>query len=266
MDKEFCRKIDNEFLIEQYVKGGLPPDLRLRIENHIRECPVHAQALRLERLLNYGIKEYARNQVKQRLKSGLRKTENTKVLILRFAAILFVAIFIPVLLYYSLYMDRSEQPLAEKEFSVPPAAVSTSDIPEETRSMKPVSAMPRAAGSRKQSPYGGEILRINPDSLRSVEIIRHTILDNRERLNQCIPGQRANTENLAFELFVNPDGKIKRISYSEAIEADLKIKTCLDSALNNLHFDLTGQDVRIYFRFRSVSAETGGLKPDTDIP
>ena len=51
MNKLSCRQIDDEFLVEQYVAGKLTGELRDRFEQHISECPEHAKAVSLEKVL-----------------------------------------------------------------------------------------------------------------------------------------------------------------------------------------------------------------------
>ncbi len=100
MDKNFCQQIDRELLVEQYVCGRLKGDLLEKFENHIQGCEVHAQAVTLEKAIKRGVSEFARSEIKSKLHDRLKKREDTRFLLLRYAAVLFVAVITPLLLYY----------------------------------------------------------------------------------------------------------------------------------------------------------------------
>jgi hypothetical protein len=115
MDKNFCQQIDHESLVEQYVAGKLRGELLEKFEQHLKDCEDHAQAVLLEKALKRGISEFARGEIKSNLKNRLKKREDTRFLILRYAAILFVAVITPLLLYYQLNVAPEEMSIAERE-------------------------------------------------------------------------------------------------------------------------------------------------------
>jgi hypothetical protein len=100
MDKNFCQQIDQESLVEQYIAGNLRGELLEKFEQHIKECEDHAQAVLLEKAFKRGVTEFARGEIKTRLRHRLKKREDTRFLILRYAAILFVAVITPLIIYY----------------------------------------------------------------------------------------------------------------------------------------------------------------------
>jgi hypothetical protein len=108
MDKNFCQQIDQESLVEQYVAGKLRGDILAKFEQHLRECEDHAQAVLLEKALKRGVAEFARGEIKSRLRDRLKKREDTRFMILRYAAILLVAVITPLILYYQLNIAPGE--------------------------------------------------------------------------------------------------------------------------------------------------------------
>jgi hypothetical protein len=100
MNKPFCDQIDRESLVEEYVRGKLPGALRAQFEQHLHECARHAREVQLEKSLRNGVIEFARSQVRSTIHKDLRPKEDMRYAILRYAAFLFVAVVIPLLLYY----------------------------------------------------------------------------------------------------------------------------------------------------------------------
>jgi hypothetical protein len=47
MDKDFCRQIDEEDLIEKYIAGKLHGELLNRLTEHLQECIDHSKAVNL---------------------------------------------------------------------------------------------------------------------------------------------------------------------------------------------------------------------------
>ena len=100
MDKKFCQQIDQESLVELYVAGKLRGELLEKFEQHLKDCEDHARALSLEKAFKRGVSEFARGEIKSKLRNRLKKREDTRSMILRYAAILLVAVITPLLLYY----------------------------------------------------------------------------------------------------------------------------------------------------------------------
>jgi len=120
MDKNFCRQIDQESLVEQYVAGKLRGELLRQFEKHLKDCEDHAQALLLEKALKRGVTEFARGEIKSKLRNRLKKREDTRYMMLRYAAILLVAVITPLLIYYQLNVapDEMADSLAKREKTV----------------------------------------------------------------------------------------------------------------------------------------------------
>jgi len=120
MDKNFCRQIDQQSLVELYVAGKLRGKLLEQFEQHLKDCEDHARALSLEKAFKRGVSEFARGEIKSKLRNRLKKRENTRSMILRYAAILLVAVITPLLLYYQLNVapDEMADSLSEREESV----------------------------------------------------------------------------------------------------------------------------------------------------
>jgi hypothetical protein len=108
MDKIFCKQIDQESLVEQYVAGKLRGDLLGQFQEHLKDCENHARAVLLEKALKRGVSEFARSEIKTRLHNRLKKREDSRFMILRYAAILLVAVITPLLLYYQLNVAPEE--------------------------------------------------------------------------------------------------------------------------------------------------------------
>ena len=107
MDKLYCKKIDRDLLVEKYVEGKMDTEERQEFEQHLRECPVHAQAVVLEKALHRGISEFARSEIRTRLKRSIQKREDIRFYIVRYAAILFLVVITPLLYYIINSMYRS---------------------------------------------------------------------------------------------------------------------------------------------------------------
>jgi hypothetical protein len=118
MDKKFCQQIDHESLVEQYVAGKLKGKLLEKFEKHLKECRDHAQAVLLEKAIKRGISDFARGEIKSNLKNRLKKKEDTRFLILRYAAILLVAVITPLLLYYQMNVAPDPMSVSEREESL----------------------------------------------------------------------------------------------------------------------------------------------------
>jgi hypothetical protein len=100
MYDSFCKQIDKEFLVEKYVAGKLSGDVLNKFEQHLTVCAKHANAVALEKVLKRGVREFARSEIKSHIKQRIHKREDMRIMILRFAAFLFVAVITPIILYY----------------------------------------------------------------------------------------------------------------------------------------------------------------------
>ncbi len=100
MSNDFCRQIDEKMLVEEYVAGRLKGDLLKNFEEHIEKCEKHAQAVLLEKALKRGISEFARSEIKTKLQKRLEKQNDTRFIMIRYAAILLVAVITPLIIYY----------------------------------------------------------------------------------------------------------------------------------------------------------------------
>jgi hypothetical protein len=83
------------------VRGKLQGEIRTQFEQHLQECERHTQAVQLEKSLRNGVIEFARNQIRSNIRKDLRRPqEEVRYAILRYAAFLFVAVVVPLMLYY----------------------------------------------------------------------------------------------------------------------------------------------------------------------
>jgi hypothetical protein len=117
MNKSFCEQIDRDSLVEEYVRGKLQGELRTQFEAHLRECERHAQAVLLEKSLRNGVIEFARGQIRATIRRERRPQEDVRYAILRYAAFLFVAVVVPLMLYYQFGVF---QPSAGQKRVLPP--------------------------------------------------------------------------------------------------------------------------------------------------
>jgi len=119
MDKSYCKKIDKDLLVEKYVEGKMNAEERQEFEQHLRECPVHAQAVALEKSLHRGISEFARSEIRTRLKRSIQKREDIRFYVVRYAAILFLVVITPLILYYQFYVPQWDE-IPSKQIPLPP--------------------------------------------------------------------------------------------------------------------------------------------------
>ncbi len=270
MNKAFCRQIDEEFLLEQYVKGRLPAEMRFKIEQHIEECPVHAQALRLEKLLHHGITEYGRHEMKQRLQKGLRRSDDTKVLILRFAAILFVAVFIPVVLYYGFYINRSESPATGPERTLPMAPVKQAEQPSPASEIKwqhdQTISRSSARGVKKVPGLRQDILTIEPDTLAAATSIREKINRVQHKIKLCAADAGTDAKALGVTFIITPGGKIGSIDFSEEMPEDASVKNCIAHILEGVKFAPPGAETKVNYRFYLDPVKASPVPEDVDTP
>lgn len=116
MDKNFCRQIDEQLIVEDYVAGKLRGELLQKFEQHISYCENHAQAVILEKAMKRGITEFARGEIKAKLRERLKKNEDQRVMFLRYAAILLVAVITPLIIYYQFN-------IAPDQLTLPPSPI-----------------------------------------------------------------------------------------------------------------------------------------------
>ena len=270
MDKTFCRKIDEELLIEQYVKGTLPQEMRSRIEEHLETCPVHAQALRLEKLLHHGITEYGRYEMKQRLQKGLRRSDDTRILILRFAAILFVAVFIPVVLYYGIYINRSEPPSTDEEYKLPMAPVAEAEQPSpasETKWTEEQTISRSVARQLKRIPsLKDDWLNIDPDSVAAASAIREELIRVQDKIKQCAADFSRKVKAVGIEFSLTPEGKIGSVNFSDELRADREVTKCIERILEDIKFPHPGTTTKVYYRFFLDPVKVSPVPEDADTP
>jgi outer membrane biosynthesis protein TonB len=116
MSNSFCKKIDKELLVEKYVAGKLSGVLLNKFEKHISVCDKHNKALVMERMIKEGITVYARDEMKTRLRKRIQKKTEYRYVILKFAAILFIVVISPLILYYHFHIDHSVN-ISDKELN-----------------------------------------------------------------------------------------------------------------------------------------------------
>jgi hypothetical protein len=148
MDKSYCKKIDDELLVEKYVEGKMTVQERALFEKHLSECQDHAQAVSLEKALHRGISDYARSEIRSHLRRTIRQKESMRFYILRYAAILFFVVITPLMLYYQFYMPRPE--LEQSFKKADEAIVSSEESIEHQAEPAPVTEE-RAIRQRKES-------------------------------------------------------------------------------------------------------------------
>jgi len=100
MHNDYCRQVDKELIVEAYVAGKLKGAALIKFEEHLRHCEKHSQAVYIEKALKKGISEFARSEMKLKIQKRLEKQHEARFLLLRYAAILLVAVITPLLIYY----------------------------------------------------------------------------------------------------------------------------------------------------------------------
>lgn len=271
MDKAFCKKIDDESLIEGYVRGTLPPELRTQFEAHIRECPVHAQALRFEKLLNRGIKEYARHEMKKKLTVNVHRVDEAKVMILRFAAILFIVVLIPVLLYFGFKSNRSGIRISESVLPARPASAPKSEQHDQInleKQAQPGMPASKAVGAKKAVPAvrASEYIMIEPDSAGISGDIRREIRRIRPELMKCLADLPEDIGYVDIRLIVNMEGRIVNIRSSMDSVRYSRDWKCIDAGLTGMSFQPPGKEVRVHFSLLAGQAKAAPANADTDKP
>lgn len=110
MDRSFCEKIDQDLLVDLYISGQLSGGLKEKFEKHITECEKHAKEVQLEKAFKEGVSAFARSEVKAKIRQKIKKRDDHRLLILRYAAIIFLIVFTPLLLYYQIeFRDKNRE-------------------------------------------------------------------------------------------------------------------------------------------------------------
>jgi len=125
MDKNYCNIIDDDNLVEKFVNGDLHGEILNQFTEHLKECEAHSQAVTLEKALKRGVRDYARSELKSNLRGHIKKQEISKYYILRYAAILIVAIMAPIILYYQFGKHQVQTEIAQEAKKVPPKSVAS---------------------------------------------------------------------------------------------------------------------------------------------
>ena len=75
MDRDFCRQADKDMLVEAYVAGKLKGEALQKFEAHLATCAKHLHAVSLEKALKKGIAEFARSEMKWKIRQRLEEKE-----------------------------------------------------------------------------------------------------------------------------------------------------------------------------------------------
>ena len=180
MDTNFCQQIDQESLVEQYVAGKLRGELLDKFEQHIKECEDHAQAVLLEKALKRGVSEFARSEIKTRLHKRLKKREDTRFMMLRYAAVLLVAVITPLILYYQFnvapedmadsVIQIEDEAVDKNSKKIPEEEDQSEDLPvKELKSEKPASPRSQERPSQPVTPTAGISLRESGEGTKSAD-------------------------------------------------------------------------------------------------
>jgi hypothetical protein len=270
MDKNFCQQIDQESLVEQYVAGKLRGKLLDKFEHHLKECEAHAQAVLLEKALKRGVSEFARGEIKSKLRDRLKKREDTRFMILRYAAILLVAVITPLILYYQLNIAPVEMQesakKSEQDFVKDNATKTIEDDEQEQellesgieekkpespapekKPLQPVAHVPASqgqSGENSKSPETEKSIKMKDSQLeerREIEkILKATETPPVTKIEADLPPAKSTTAEKASRgvsafstLSQNTlPSKIHTELSAKVIEDSLEIRKCIDSNLN----------------------------------
>lgn len=154
MDKNFCRQIDDDLLVEVYIAGKLKGELLNKFEEHLRKCPDHAQAVTLERALKRGVADFARGEIKTRLRARVKQRDDTRVILLRYAAILFIVVITPIMLYYQFNVrpDKLVSELSEQRSAGPKESEIVNEEESVSSDIKDGPVSKGKQGSKKELP------------------------------------------------------------------------------------------------------------------
>jgi hypothetical protein len=161
MDKSFCERIDRESLIEEYVQGKLSGELGRQLEQHLRECERHALAVRWETNLRQGVIEFARNQLRSRIRKEYRPPENIRFVVLRYAALVLIMVVVPLMLYYQFRIYRPPGTSLKE----PAPAINVIDSTAKTNARIEAKAKIQTARSTTKTQVAGEVKKTEPVTL-----------------------------------------------------------------------------------------------------
>ena len=187
MDKSFCEKIDRELLIEEYVRGKLTGALLQQFEEHLRECSTHTRAVYQETNLRNGVIEFARNQIRSRIHKDQIPRNNVRFVLLRYAAVLFVIVTVPLILYYQF---RILQPQGNtiKEAISPVVAVDSSARTESKLEDKSKVQAPPAVSKRQAAVAAKKTKSPAAESESAAEAVEKNAILEMESVEPILPG------------------------------------------------------------------------------
>jgi hypothetical protein len=266
MDKEFCKQIDEEDLIEKYIAGKLHGELLNRLTEHLQECVEHNQAVNLEKALSRGVRDFARSELKSKLRHHIKKHEISKYYILRYAAILIVAIMAPIILYYQLVSTPADVPdIAAKEkpaVEVIQAEESAAEAAEEIPAPPAISRAKPTAGKKVRevppkittaddhmsaAPASPEadLAKISKDLPIKTQI-ENVLNTHEDQLIQCMSGSdKINLNQITIELELGTDGIITASDITSDKPVSEESKKCITEKLSQFAYPAPASPVKI---------------------
>ena len=274
MDKEFCKIIDQDDLVEKYIEGNLHGELLNRFIEHIGQCEEHSQAVTLEKALQRGVRDFARSELKSNLHHRIKKQEISKYYILRYAAILIIAVIAPIILYYQFKAQPEILDLAREEMLVPVTeqeksieAESVKEVAEEPSAIKApadeevelkkvvqpatpdirntrrAAKMPAAkTASHPEAAMQADIslqlddLIITPESPELKQELRESISNQEQQILSCIPDDIKSGKNRILLIFsLNTKGEISNIRFEPPDLLSQEIRLCITKKIQNWH-------------------------------
>jgi hypothetical protein len=261
MDKDFCRQIDEEDLIEKYIAGKLHGELLNRLTEHLQECIDHSNAVNLEKALSRGVRDFARSELKSNLRNQIKKHEISKYYILRYAAILIVAIMAPIVLYYQLVSTPTDLPnIAEQQ--EPPSEIVQADesvaVEPQLSPIKSTSAAKKTAAapvqeatetslskgtrSRPAAKTTDDHFLTPPSDKTDTEKIKDILKSNENEIISCIPESERNLLNrIGIEIHINKNGSIKDLKIESENQLGDEGLKCLKEMIHKLEFPVVSK-------------------------
>jgi len=263
MDKDFCRQIDDDDLIEKYIAGKLHGELLNRLTEHLQECIDHSKAVNLEKALSRGVREFARSELKSNLRTQIKKHEISKYYILRYAAILIVAIMAPIVLYYQLVSTPADIPnIAEQQ--EPPSTIVQADesvaVEPEISNVKSTSGAKRTAQapvpqapetsismetrSRPAAKVSDDNFLTATSDKADMEKIEDILKSNENEIVSCIPeSERTLLKQLEIEIHLNQNGSIRDLKIESENQMAKNSLKCLKEKIDKLTFPVLSEPV-----------------------